>query len=165
MPNRFHSNVTFMLGLALVGVLLTGFVLATNDVFEDDQFAETTSIFCESKNASPTYVGGLENSQLTVPSPLEKCPAAKLTVNKTASKKSAAEGDEIEYTIVIFNVGNATVHNVEVRDVFSMSDDGAGVEFVYVDPVPETGFIWRFDSLPSGRCLNISLVVKVPESQ
>jgi len=154
-----------MLGLALVGVLLTGFVLATNDIFEGDQFAETTSIFCESKNAPSTYDGGLENSQLTAPSSLEKCPAAKLTVNKTASKKSAAEGDEIEYTIAIFNVGNATVHNVEVRDVFSMSDGGAGVEFVSVDPVPEIGFIWQFDSLASGRCLNISLVVKVPESQ
>ena len=165
MHNRFHLKGSFWLELAFVGVLLIGSVLAMNGVVEDDEFAEMNSIFCESENSTNTYDGDLKDRQLMVPSSLEECPAAKLIINKTASKKSAGEGGEVEYIIEICNVGNVAVHNVEVSDVFQMSVDRGGVEFVSADPEPEPGFIWRFDSLPSGRCLNITLVLKVPESQ
>jgi hypothetical protein len=60
------------MGLALVGVLLTGSVLAMNDVVEDDEFAETASIFCESENVSHNYDGGLKDRQPMAPSSLEE---------------------------------------------------------------------------------------------
>jgi uncharacterized repeat protein (TIGR01451 family) len=44
-----------------------------------------------------------------------------LTVNKTASKKSAAEGGEIEHIINICNIGDVAVHNIEMRDVFGVA--------------------------------------------
>jgi len=66
--NRFHLKGSFWLELALVGVLLTGSVLAMNDVVEDDEFAETASIVSESENSTNTYDGDLKDRQPMVPS-------------------------------------------------------------------------------------------------
>jgi hypothetical protein len=58
--------------LALVGVLLTGSVLATNDVVEDDEFAETASIVSKSENSANTYDGDLKDRLTMVLSSLEE---------------------------------------------------------------------------------------------
>lgn len=165
MYNYLPLKCSFVLGLALAGSLLTGCVLAAEDVDENSESVEMNLIFLESENATLTRDGELEDHQLMALEDARECTSANLTVNKTSYRNFTVEGSEIEYIIEICNTGDVAVHNIEVRDVFQMMGDGAGVKFVSADPEPDAGFIWCFDSLPSGKSLKISIIVKVPKSQ
>ncbi len=164
MHNRFRLKSYLLPGLALACFLLIGLgsALATNDSVEDHEFDPTTSIVSEFDNATQSSDENSQNRQPLAPSSVEECPSANLTVKKTASKNLTADGEEIEYIIEIKNVGEVAVHNVQVRDVFQIDGDQCSVEFVCAHPEPEPGYTWCFDSLASGRSLNISYVVKVP---
>ncbi len=78
-------------------------------------------------------------------------------VNKTALQKSVERGDEITYIIEVHNMLGR--HNVIVRDAFYRH-----VEFVSASPMPDSGGVWRFDTVDIDP-LVITLVVKVPETQ
>jgi len=83
---------------------------------------------------------------------------ASLEVNKTAEKRTVRPGGLLNYTISLCNRGTVTVENVLVKDVFDR-----GVEFVSASPAPvQDGNIWRFDSIGSGECKNITLTIGVP---
>jgi len=81
------------------------------------------------------------------------------SVTKTADKKTLKPGETLNYTICLQNRG-PTVENVTVRDVF----DGR-VETIYTSPPPDPDGIWRFEEIGNVTSKNITLKVKVPETQ
>lgn len=165
MHKQLHLKVSFPSWLALVSLLLIGSALGTNDFSKDHEFDATTPIVSEFENASQVHDDDSEDRQLAAPISSEKCSSANLTVKKTAPKNLTADGEEIEFIIEVKNVGDVAVHNVEVRDVFRIDGDQGNVELVSADPDPVTGYTWHFDSLASGKSLNISYVVKVPSGK
>lgn len=84
----------------------------------------------------------------------------RLKVNKTALQKAVRRGEEITYVIRVCNLGGQPATNVSVVDVFDSS-----VEFVSASPLPEGEGAWRVGTLNPGECVEITLVVRVPQDE
>ncbi|HII07014.1 MAG TPA: DUF11 domain-containing protein, partial [Methanotrichaceae archaeon] len=82
------------------------------------------------------------------------------SVTKTTDKNTVNPGETLNYTISLWNGGSTYVTNVTVRDVF----DGK-VEEISTSPPPDPDGIWRFDEIENGSSKNITLKVRVPETQ
>ena len=81
-------------------------------------------------------------------------------VRKTADRKTAKPGEEINYTITISNNGTGSMSDVVVEDVFNRD-----VDIISVSPPPDGDGLWRFPEILPGDDETITLTVKTPEDQ
>jgi len=102
-------------------------------------------------------------------------------VEKTADRKTVKPGEEITYTITVFNNETEPINNIIVEDIFNREVDIVSIKSdVSVDWFPRLGSAtsdqanpinsdrkqtWHFGMLNSGKSITISLVVKTPEDQ
>jgi uncharacterized repeat protein (TIGR01451 family) len=83
-----------------------------------------------------------------------------LHLDKLISKKTAKVGDLITYTLKVWNEGNATAHNIVVKDTLN-----AGVQYVSNTTTKgaynPTTKLWSFDSLTVGDTARLNITVRI----